>query len=535
MKNGLLILFVMLFPAGAWAQNLLDSLYLPCLEGHYLTLEGGCGLQTMKYGLLQNGEVKNLYPGLDAKFGYRHYYSQHAGWGLGVRLQSFKSAGVLNYSQSEDGALDFYTEPREYTHRTYYLDFKEQQTSLNFEVPIEFFLQYNITGRLKINAGFGIQGNLFAVKNEYENTDGRISTRAYYQQWNLELGDAARYKLYDTSGFKGGYDYSPTVSAIGELGLLFAVSSRIELSFNIQGGYSFLSPLDNNSSLSVYDADCVGENQQRAAYNPVYNGLMNSQAEKAKFLSAGATLGIRYRFSKDPQCAVEFDEALRKVRRLREVESEEFELMDSLRADEIKRRRRRQENDTVELAEKERRRRRIEAEEFFIDDNGDTVWVKPQVVDTVVVVNADTSKVEPPEPPEPPKPPVPPVDINRVRDTLIELITVINDNSCKFNQIAPKPSAKQKKSIDKLAKLLIENPGMELDAIGHTCDIGTVEANKSVGMQRALYIKQELTMRGVPENQIHCITKWFTEPLVPNTSEENRIKNRRYELKEHKK
>ncbi|MBO7462063.1 MAG: OmpA family protein, partial [Bacteroidales bacterium] len=67
--------------------------------------------------------------------------------------------------------------------------------------------------------------------------------------------------------------------------------------------------------------------------------------------------------------------------------------------------------------------------------------------------------------------------------------------------------------------------------IGHTCDIGTEEQNKAVGLKRAEAFAQELIDRGVDRSRIECDTRWFKEPLVPNTSEKNREINRRVEVK----
>jgi len=51
-----------------------------------------------------------------------------------------------------------------------------------------------------------------------------------------------------------------------------------------------------------------------------------------------------------------------------------------------------------------------------------------------------------------------------------------------------------------------------------------------VGLARANTVKNILMDMGVPESQITTETKYYLEPLVPNTSEENRAKNRRREI-----
>lgn len=509
-----------------------QRLRLPCMVGNYFTLEGGMGLQGMNYDLLQEGATGELKYGLDIKAGLRHYFAPHSGIGVGLRFQDYVSSATLNYMQSQNGALDFYDEPRSYTYRTYYKSLEERQSVTMLEIPVEIFFQTNLTGRLKVSLGAGLQANFFAVQNKYENDGGKITTKAYYEQWDLELEDMARYRLYDTTGFSGKYDYKMSFSAIGEVGFLYALTSKWELMLNFQATYGLSSVMDNYAAHYVYDPECVSKEEGvRADYKGTYNGLMTTQAENAKFLSVGATIGFRYRIAReDPQVALEFDEALHKARRLKATENEDLYLMDTLDADEIERKHRRR-GDTLALDEKERRRREIEAEEFFINDQGDTVWIKPvepvvPVVDTQKVVVADTAKVEEIKPEPVPEP------VYNVKDTLQKLLTILNDNSCDLSNPKPTNRGQQTKTLDRLADLLKDNPEIELIAIGHTCTTGSIATNKRLGMERAKAIKAELTKRGVAQNRIHCITKWFTEPLVPNTSEENRRKNRRYELKE---
>lgn len=84
--------------------------------------------------------------------------------------------------------------------------------------------------------------------------------------------------------------------------------------------------------------------------------------------------------------------------------------------------------------------------------------------------------------------------------------------------------------LELLAESLKANSDLNLRIIGHTCDIGTREVNMRVGLKRANVVKEQLMELGVNASQIVTETKAFDEPLVPNTSEENRAKNRRVEF-----
>ncbi len=88
----------------------------------------------------------------------------------------------------------------------------------------------------------------------------------------------------------------------------------------------------------------------------------------------------------------------------------------------------------------------------------------------------------------------------------------------------------QEDKLKKLAELLLENPQMKLHIIGHTCDIDSHDKNVRIGLDRAFAIRNKLLDYGVPEYQMTVESKAYDEPLVPNTSDENRARNRRVQL-----
>ncbi|MCQ2975994.1 MAG: OmpA family protein [Bacteroidales bacterium] len=86
------------------------------------------------------------------------------------------------------------------------------------------------------------------------------------------------------------------------------------------------------------------------------------------------------------------------------------------------------------------------------------------------------------------------------------------------------------KSFNSVVKYARKHPEQKLMIYGHTCDIGTLEGNKLSGIKRAEFVKHELFKRGIPFTQMETDTKWYTEPLVSNTTEFNRKINRRVEF-----
>ncbi len=84
--------------------------------------------------------------------------------------------------------------------------------------------------------------------------------------------------------------------------------------------------------------------------------------------------------------------------------------------------------------------------------------------------------------------------------------------------------------LDKVAEK-VKKSGETIELTGHTCDRGDAKRNMALGKKRANIVAKYLISKGVPKSHIVRKSKGETEPMVPNTSEENRVKNRRTVLK----
>jgi chemotaxis protein MotB len=87
--------------------------------------------------------------------------------------------------------------------------------------------------------------------------------------------------------------------------------------------------------------------------------------------------------------------------------------------------------------------------------------------------------------------------------------------------------------LDVVAKIEEIRPG-KVSVVGHTCDlpISTPQypSNWELSIDRALSVVHYLNERGVPADSLFAYGVADTRPLVPNTSRENREKNRRVEI-----
>lgn len=87
-----------------------------------------------------------------------------------------------------------------------------------------------------------------------------------------------------------------------------------------------------------------------------------------------------------------------------------------------------------------------------------------------------------------------------------------------------------KREIDRIYKLLKENPSVIIEIAGHTDDRGSAAYNLTLSQKRANAVKEYLLQKGMPPNRF--VTKGYGEsqPIADNKTEEGRAKNRRFEL-----
>ena len=91
---------------------------------------------------------------------------------------------------------------------------------------------------------------------------------------------------------------------------------------------------------------------------------------------------------------------------------------------------------------------------------------------------------------------------------------------------------KQKQELDIIISMLQQDVDSKFYIYGHSCDLGTSAFNDRLCLQRAEKVKAYMLSKGIDESRILGVaSKRDAEPLVPNTSEENRKINRRVEIR----
>ncbi|MFY8034346.1 MAG: OmpA family protein, partial [Flexibacteraceae bacterium] len=87
------------------------------------------------------------------------------------------------------------------------------------------------------------------------------------------------------------------------------------------------------------------------------------------------------------------------------------------------------------------------------------------------------------------------------------------------------------KELDSLIQIMNKYPTVKLEVQGHSCNIGTVADNLTLSQRRAEKAVEYLTTRGIAADRLVVKAIGKAKPKVPNTSENNRIINRRVEFR----
>jgi outer membrane protein OmpA-like peptidoglycan-associated protein/rRNA processing protein Gar1 len=87
------------------------------------------------------------------------------------------------------------------------------------------------------------------------------------------------------------------------------------------------------------------------------------------------------------------------------------------------------------------------------------------------------------------------------------------------------------KEIDNLYQLMVENPTLRIEVSGHTDNVGTLEKNKKLSVDRAGAVVQTLIRKGIARDRIESAGYGYDRPVDTNSTPEGRAQNRRVEFK----
>jgi outer membrane protein OmpA-like peptidoglycan-associated protein len=105
---------------------------------------------------------------------------------------------------------------------------------------------------------------------------------------------------------------------------------------------------------------------------------------------------------------------------------------------------------------------------------------------------------------------------------------VFEDVHFDFDRYSLRPEATR--LLDEVVRGLQENPTLNIEIEGHTCNIGTAEYNLALGERRATAVRDYLMGRGIAAERLHAVSFGEERPKYDNNREETRRLNRRAAL-----
>ena len=85
--------------------------------------------------------------------------------------------------------------------------------------------------------------------------------------------------------------------------------------------------------------------------------------------------------------------------------------------------------------------------------------------------------------------------------------------------------------LNRVVKLMNENPTMKLELSGHTDNVGSDDANLTLSQNRAGSVVAYLNSKGISSDRLVAMGYGESSPVATNDTEEGRELNRRVEFK----
>lgn len=470
MKKFYLIILLTLTAGAIQAQTKKKAKPLNiCEPTTYVHASIGGGIHNLCYDL---GSYGTRGIGLGGMFtgGITHFFTDNFGATAGLMLNYTGTSAKINTVESIENAIDEESNP--YIHQTHFYDLKERQSVFSVGIPIGGYYQHEIGKKFKVTAGAGVIVSI-PLSGSYKTKSGYLETKGYYPEDRLTLEGMSQHHEFKAQDFSGVFELKPSISPFLQAGAVYCINKEWSATAGVYFAYGVNSVVKNKKPY-LYDPDCMSADAYR---NPTYNSVCESPAaDKINTLSVGIMVGAAYNIGNI------FNRKKKPTEKPIEIKT--IEVPDSILVANV---------DDAEL-------QIMETEPFS--------EVQP-VVDEIQP--ADTQMVA--------------IDVKK------ELSLNGFNMQFAFNDSTAILNTRYQNYLNQIAEDMKENPEKIIIITGHTCDIGSYDANYKVALRRAGFAKQQLMQRGISANRIKTQSKAYLEPLVPNTSEENRKINRRIEFK----
>ena len=582
MRKLVFTIAVLMFPFMILGQN---------YSGSFLTVAGGAGFGGFQYtpkGISSDGTNKDKF-GWNAKVGYSYYFTPHWGLHTGVGMSYYRTIGKYNtgfvenpYKGGEPRG-EYYTlgkhidddwvvgAPKNYELRVRLANWEEEQKSYFIEVPLMLMFKHKFgeTQRHGFYFGLGAKLQIPIIKSVFSVLDGenekdlRLNVSGKYDDDpTLDMGSpgdpnaaghgfGSIHNPYDALKWGGDLSLKMSIAGTAELGFLFGLSKRVDLMVGGYFDYGF-----NN----IKKGDDKNFLESPSQYHPAangnigngitYNGMINSdRTDKVNLMAYGGRLGLQIKLGK-----LEKEEPYVLPANLFDDDDDDMELL------------RQQLEEIRKLIQELLLLLEEEEEEDFISIQGyvlDSETKEPLAGAVIELADARTGKlISIVHADETGAFKIPVEEFGRytleVRkegylysseeivipsstENQVITKTVLLDK-IKVNQAiilkniffdTGKSTLKPESmtEIERVYKLMIDNPTMEIEISGHTDNVGSAATNKTLSLNRASVVVKTLVSKGIDPSRMTSAGYGFDKPIAPNTTADGRSQNRRTEFK----
>jgi|GEM_PF-2667717 len=119
--------------------------------------------------------------------------------------------------------------------------------------------------------------------------------------------------------------------------------------------------------------------------------------------------------------------------------------------------------------------------------------------------------------------------LNRVDDFVVG--QSLNFQGILFRTSSSDIDPSSEKILNRVLRIMTDNPEIVIDVIGHTDNVGDPANNLKLSEDRAGSVKQWFVGRGVAADRLTAIGMGETQPITSNQSEKGKTQNRRIEFK----
>jgi OmpA-OmpF porin, OOP family len=443
-------------------------------SAQYLHLNVGGGMHELSYKI-PNGTQKSA-AGFTLNTAYSYFFAPNWGLQTGIGIQSFGASSLINLKTEMP---DTDSEADTYILNTFYRNWQEHQRTIWLDIPLVVQIRYPISQKIRLLSSVGAKVSM-PVSATFKTKGGEIQTTGNYPQWHLELTDIpAEGYTTTTQQYSGKLSLKPVLMGIIDIGMLYKLSEKMDLYVGGYANYGLNSAITPDTKY-IYQKDGV------------YNGLfVSEQVNDVKPISVGLKIGLCWQLPKKQAVAnveklakpiVAFiDERPKDTIVIQEVKPIIVEVI----------------KDTIVQI------RSMKPAEVSIQIPADTVPI-PKIAQKELVQKVDSFEI---------------------------IKKLVESTDFHFGLNSTLPTAMEIDIMKIASSYLKSNPNVELYVVGHTCNIGSHASNYQIGLNRAIMVKRAFVKLGSPAAQVLTISKSYDMPLMPNTTDENRILNRRAQLK----